>query len=214
MLSVVQRACFGGQGVGGTRGGRMVQAGEMPVPFPGSWCRLSGKGSLRQGRPLGSPQPACVSSFLRVGSSNIHRSRARQTGAYHPGLGGGMGREEGAPERARRLLLRPLRICKRRRTREKRRRRRGGGGGAPPSPPASSTLVPSPGRPGSAALRNWPSGWVHAGGRRRLGSVTPDQLMPPACNWSWVSGSDLSTSLPLPGAIRISFFPLRLWMHP
>lgn len=129
--------------------------------------------------------------------------------------GGGMGREEGAPERARRLLLRPLRICKRRRTREKRRRRRrGGGGGAPPSPPASSTLVPSPGRPGSAALRNWPSGWVRAGGRRRLGSVTPDQLMPPACNWSWVSGSDLSTSLPLPGAIRISFFPLRLWMHP
>lgn len=76
----------------------MVQAGEMPVPFPGSWCRLSGKGSLRQGRPLGSPQPACVSSFLRVGSSNIHRSRARQTGAYHPGLGGGVwGGRRGPP---------------------------------------------------------------------------------------------------------------------
>ena len=66
-----------------------VQAGEMPVPFPGSWCRLSGKGSLRQEQMLGSPQPACVSSFLRVGSSNIHCSRARRTGTYHLGAGRG-----------------------------------------------------------------------------------------------------------------------------
>lgn len=76
----------------------MMQVGEMPIPFPVSWCRLSGKGSLRHGRPLGSPQPACVSSFLRVGSSNIHCSRARRTGAYHPdaGRGGGRWGEEGA----------------------------------------------------------------------------------------------------------------------
>lgn len=100
----------------------MVQVGEMPVPFLVSWCRLSGKGSLRQGRPLGSPQPACVSSFLRVGSSNIHCSRARRTGMYHSGAGGGggpgAGREAAAEaaadlqargeEEARRPLPRPL----------------------------------------------------------------------------------------------------------
>lgn len=162
----------------------MMQVGEMPIPFPVSWCRLSGKGSLRHGRPLGSPQPACVSSFLRVGSSNIHCSRARRTGAYHPdaGRGAGDGGRRG-PGRACRLRRRPLRICKR-----KWRRRR--------TALSSRPLLPgilTAQEPGSSALRNCPSGRVQAGGRRGRESVTPDQLMLPACNWSWVSGPYLST---------------------
>lgn len=69
----------------------------------------------------------------------------------------------------------------------------GGGGGAPPPPPAPSTLVPSPPGPGSSALRHCPSGCVRAGGSRREDSVTPDQLMLPDCNWSWVTGPYLCT---------------------
>lgn len=116
------------------RGWRMVQAGEMPVPFPGSWCRLTGKGSLRQGRPLGSPQPACVSFFLRVDSSNIHCSRARRIGTYHPG--GEAGRRD--PGRARRLPRRLLRILE----------LRAGGSTLSPSsrPPFPRTLTPGTGR--------------------------------------------------------------------
>lgn len=177
----------------------MVRAGEMPVPFPVSWCRLSGKGSLRQRRPLGSPQPACVSSFLRVGSSNIHCSRARRTGAYHPGTGGG-----GKRGRARRLPRRPLRSCRRRR----RRRRRGEHRPLLPPPPR---WYPHPRGPGSPALRHCPSGCVRAGGRRLGGSVTPDQLMLPACNCSWVTGPYLCTISAADGLHRTYDFPPSLF---
>lgn len=119
----------------------------MPIPFLGSWCRVSGKGSLRQGRPLGSPQPACVSSLLRVGSSNIHCSRARRTGTYHSSAGGGGGRG-----RAGRLLRRPLRIYK-----PSGRRRR-----TFPSP-VPSVWSPRP-RTRERALRSRPSGWVREEG--------------------------------------------------
>lgn len=75
----------------GQQGARMEEglAGVMLVPFPGSWCPLAGKGSLRQEQLLGSPQPACVSSSLRVGSSSIHCSGAKRAGAYHRARGRG-----------------------------------------------------------------------------------------------------------------------------
>lgn len=175
----------------GARGWRMVQAGEMPVPFPGSWCRLSGKGS---------PKPACVSSFLRVGSSNLHCSRARRTGTYHRGAGGGGG--GGGPE--------------------------GCGGGlcgfarlgeeacaAPASAPSS--LLPHPGARASVPRAAPVDGSVRAGGGGGLRDA--GQVMPPAGNWSWVSGphSPPSPSLspPLIGSTLASApFSLPLWMKP
>lgn len=162
-------------------------------PEDAGWCRwgrcwylslshdagLSEKGSLRKGQPLGSPQPSCVSSFLRVRSSNIHCSRARRTGAYHPRAGGGGGAGRGR----RRMLRRRLRI---REPSEKARR----------SLLRSPFLVPCPlpgiGQHGAAGQRKWmgPRGREEAGD-----SVTPDQLMLPlpAGNQSWVSGPHLST---------------------
>lgn len=177
----------------------MVQVGEMPIPFLGSWCRVSWKGSLRQRRPLGSPQPACVSSFLRVGSSNIHCSRARRTGTYHSGAGGGGGRG-----RAGRPLRRPLRIYK-----PSGRRRP-----AQPPPPRPLLRSPHP-RTREPALRSRPSGWVRRAGGGAGTPVTPEQLMLPACNQSWVSGPYLST---ISDADRLSpslsLPPPRLWMQP
>lgn len=106
--------------------------------------------SLQEGVPEAGAAAwvACVSSFLRVGSSNVHCSRARRTGMYHSGAGGGGGRG-----RAGRLLRRPLRIYK-----PRGRRRRA----APSSVPSS--LNPHPGTK-ERALQSHPSGWVRwAGG--------------------------------------------------
>lgn len=139
----------------------MVQVGEMPIPFLGSWCRVSWKGSLRQGRPLGSPQPACVSSFLRVGSSNIHCSRARRTGTYHSGAGGGGGRG-----RAGRPLRRPLRIYK------PRGRRR-----PAPAPP----LHPVPSSRDQGAHTAEPPKWMGPQGGRRRGDARDTVAADAAC---------------------------------
>lgn len=196
MLIVVQRVCLGGAG-----GWRMVQVGgggEMPIPFLGSWCRVSGKGSLRQGRPLGSPQPACVSSFLRVGSSNIHGSRARRTGTYHSSAGGGGGRGRAgrlAAEAAADLQAQGEEAAHCRLPRP---------------------LHPVPSSRDQGARTAEPPKWMGPqGGRRRGDSVTPDQLMLPACNRSWVSGPYLST---ISAADRLSpslsLPPPRLWMRP
>lgn len=176
----------------------MVQVGEMPIPFLGSWCRVSWKGSLRQRRPLGSPQPACVSSFLRVGSSNIHCSRARRTGTYHSGAGGGGGRGgPGGRCGGRCGFTSPA------------------GGGAPPSPPPRPLLRSPHPRTREPALRSRPSGWVRRAGGGAGTPVTPEQLMLPACNQSWVSGPYLST---ISAADRLSpslsLPPPRLWMQP
>lgn len=165
----------------------MVQAGEMPVPFPGSWCRLSGKGSLRQGRPLGSPQPACVSSFFLVDSSNIHRSRARQTGTYHRAEEGGGSR--GGPGGAGEASADS---------------RAGRGEAVAPRPllPPALRGYPTPGGPGSASCGR--RGWVRAGRSGCGDPVTPGQPVLPARNWSWVSGprfSSISAAGRLTGSI-------------
>lgn len=144
----------------------MVQAGEMPVPFPGSWCRLSGKGSLKQGRLLGSPQPACVSSFFLVDSSNIHCSRARQTGTYHPAEEGGGNR--GGPGGCRGGLCgfaSPAR----------------GGGGAPPPPPALSCLVPClPRDQGAQAAEQYK--WMGPRGREEVWGLRDTRPADAACS--------------------------------
>lgn len=134
--------------------------GDRPLPFPGSWRLLSRKGSLKRGWPLGSPQPACVSSFLRVDSSNIHCSSARLIGAYHPhteGVGWGRAWEDAAAD-----------------------------SGCCGSESQGKTCVftfcflphtsATPGGPGALHC-GAAGGWVRGGGRRHQDSLTSDQLM-------------------------------------
>lgn len=89
------------------------------------------------------------------------------------------------------------------------------GGGAPPSPPPRPLLRSPHPRTREPALRSRPSGWVRRAGGGAGTPVTPEQLMLPACNQSWVSGPYLST---ISDADRLSpslsLPPPRLWMQP
>lgn len=137
--------------------------GWVQIPCPESWRRLSAQGSLRQGWPLGSAQPACVVRFLRVGSSSIHCGRARRAGAYHPH------REEGRRGGGPRMLR--SRCGSATRGRDQGRR-------AAPAPAPAPHLHPS--RPGARGAAEPVGGWVRGEAGDGAGTAKAEPLVLPA----------------------------------